>query len=158
MNKIILLAEDSEDDALAFKRTLSNCGIVNRVVEVRSGKETIAYLRGDGVYADRQEFPYPVVLCLDLLMAEGDGWDVLDWLRANPEKKTMLVIVLTGPAQRELLHRAYMSGANSFLLKPFTKGELGTLTEAWPKLWQYASEDPRAQQVAGKETQPEPRL
>lgn len=158
MNKIILLAEDSEDDALAFRRTLSNCRILNPVVEVRSGKEAIAYLRGDGAYADREEFPYPVVLCLDLLMADGDGWDVLDWLRANPGKKTMLVIILTGPAQRELLHRAYMSGANSFLLKPFTKGELDTLTEAWPNLWQYGSEDPRAQPVTGNEKQPEPRL
>lgn len=144
MNKVVLLAEDSEDDAIAFKRVLQQSGVTNPIVEVRSGTETIYYLKGIGPYEDRNMFPYPSMLFLDLLMTGGDGWEVLRWLQRHPEKKTMLVVVLTGAAQRDMLTQAYLAGANSFLLKPFTKPELDSLMEAWPQAWAYGPDDIRS--------------
>lgn len=144
MNKVVLLAEDSVDDAIAFKRVLQQSGVMNPIVEVRSGTETIYYLKGIGPYGDRNMFPYPSVLFLDLLMTNGDGWEVLRWLQRHPEKNTMLVVVLTGAAQRDMLTQAYLTGANSFLLKPFTKPELDSLIEAWPQAWAYGPDDIRS--------------
>ena len=144
MKKIILLAEDSPDDALAVRRVLQTSGIVNPVTEVRNAEETICYLEGNGVFADRELHPYPEVLFLDLLMPGGDGWEVLKWLKAHPANKTMLVVVLTGVAQRQLLRDAYLAGANSFLLKPLNKAELDSLVAGWPNAWMYAPNDPRA--------------
>ena len=144
MNKVLLLAEDSPDDAVAFKRVLHQAGVANPIVEVRSGTETIYYLKGIGPYADRNIYPYPAVLFLDLVMANGDGWDVLRWFHRHPEKKTMLIVVLTGAAQRDMLTQAYLAGANSFLLKPFTKPEMDSLIEAWPQVWAFRAENIRS--------------
>jgi CheY-like chemotaxis protein len=144
MKKVILLAEDSPDDALVFTHVLRSAGILNPVTEVRNGAETIAYIRGEGAFGDRELHPLPTVLFLDLLMPGGDGWDVLKWLRTHPTKSTMLVVVLTGVAQRQMLREAYLAGANSFLVKPFSKSELDSLVSAWPHLWMLAPSDPRA--------------
>ncbi|HZV37007.1 MAG TPA: response regulator, partial [Verrucomicrobiae bacterium] len=76
MSKLILLAEDSFDDALVFKRALRKAGILNRVEVVRDGFQAIAYIAGEGFYADRERFPEPGILFLDLVMPRADGWFV----------------------------------------------------------------------------------
>jgi CheY-like chemotaxis protein len=144
MNKSILLSEDLPDDARAFTRVLRSAGILNPITEVRTGAETISYLNGDGAFADREEHPFPVVLFLDLLMPNGDGWTVLRWLRAHPAKSRLLVIVLTGAPQRDSLNEAYLAGATSFLVKPFTKADLDGMVLTWPHVWKLAPNDPRA--------------
>ena len=149
MNKIILLAEDVPDDALACIRVLRSAGIVNPITEVRTGNETIAYLNAEGPFADRQAHPFPAVLFLDLLMPNGDGWTVLRWLKNNPAKSNLLVIVLTGIMQRHNLREAYLAGANSFLIKPFTREELESLITAWPKVWELTPDDLHALFPAG---------
>ena len=144
MNKTILLAEDSADDARAFTRVLRSAGILNPIIEVRTGAETISYLNGDGAFADRDENPFPAVLFLDLLMPNGDGWTVLKWLKAHSTKSRLLIIVLTGAPQRDSLNKAYLAGATSFLVKPFTKADLDGMVLTWPYVWKLAPNDPRA--------------
>jgi CheY-like chemotaxis protein len=158
VKKVILLAEDSADDAVAVKRVLESAGIVNPVTEVRNAEETICYLEGEGPFADRELHPYPEVLFLDLLMPGGDGWEVLKWLKAHPTKKTMLLVVLTGVAQRQRLRDAYLAGANSFLLKPLNKAELDGLIAAWPNVWMYPSNDPRTPASPPNGPNSEPRV
>lgn len=143
MNKVILLADDSEDDIIEFKRVLVQTKVLNPIAEVHTGAEVISYLKGEGAYGNRNTFPYPVIIFLDLLMPGDDGWEVLNWLKANPGKKTMLVVVLTGVGQRNKLREAYLSGANSFLMKPFNQDELETLIAAYPNLWMFPQGDPR---------------
>lgn len=143
MNKLILLAEDSVDDEIFFKRILQTSGIANPIVVVRTGDEVIAYLKAEVPFSDRQVYPFPRVLFLDLVMPGGDGWEVLKWIKAHPEIGKMLIIVLTGPSQRSRLREAYMHGANSFLLKPFDRAELDGLLEMWPDAWMLPSPNHR---------------
>lgn len=158
MKKVILLAEDSADDAVAIKRVLTNAGILNPVTVVQNGEKAICYLKGEGDFADREQHPHPEVLFLDLLMPGGDGWEVLKWLKAHPTKKTMLVVVLTGVAQRQMLREAYLAGANSFLLKPLNRPELDSLVAAWPQAWIFPPNDPRAPASPHNGPSPEPRV
>ena len=146
------------DDALAVRRVLESAGILNPVTEVRNAQETISYLGGEGAYADRELHPYPEVLFLDLLMPGGGGWEVLKWLRAHPAKKNLLVVVLTGVAQRQLLRDAYLAGANSFLLKPLNRAELDSLIGGWPHVWMFPPNDPRAPAPPPNGPSPEPRV
>ena len=143
MKKTILLAEDVRDDVVAFTRVLRSAGILNPIAEVCTGVETIAYLNGDPPFADPQKYPFPSVLFLDLLMPNGDGWEVLRWLKNNPAKSNVLVIVLTGVAQRHNLREAYLAGANSFLVKPFNATEMDSLVSTWPHVWELRPNDPR---------------
>ncbi|MDB6020493.1 MAG: putative response regulator, CheY [Pedosphaera sp.] len=135
MTSTILLAEDSTDDELFFKRILLSVGVLNALKVTRDGKETIAYLKGEGDFADRDLFPLPGVLFLDLKMAPVDGWEVLLWLKARPEFNKLLIVVLTNYDGTKELHKAYALGAHSFLIKPFKELDMKGLLEQFPGYW-----------------------
>jgi hypothetical protein len=54
---VILLVEDRGDDVLIFLRTFEHAGLKNRVIVCRDGEEAIRYLKGDGMFANRKEYP-----------------------------------------------------------------------------------------------------
>jgi CheY-like chemotaxis protein len=120
----ILLADDSPNDLMlmriAFKKAESNTPIQ----EVHNGEEAIAYLGGEGQYNDRNKFPLPVVLLLDLNMPMKNGFEVLQWLRTHSQLKRMSVIILTASMRMEDVERAFDLGAHAFLVKPPTVEQL----------------------------------
>src|SRR5437867_8698531 len=118
------MAEDSEDDELLFMDALKRSGLANSVIVVHDGDEAIAYLNGELRYADRDRFPLPAILLLDLAMPKVNGWQVLHWVRSRPEFNDLLVVVLTSSLRVEDLQRAYRMGANSYLGKPFSLNDL----------------------------------
>ena len=115
---VILIAEDREDDIVLIRRSLIGAHVSNPIQIVRNGEEVIAYLEGEGKFANRDEFPLPALLLLDLNMPRMDGFDVLRWIRQQPGLKALRVIVLTASAEMHVVNRAYELGANSFLVKP----------------------------------------
>ena len=135
MTGIILLAEDLQDDEVQFIRVLNAARVQNRVVSVRDGEEVLAYFKGQGAYADRDKFPIPAVLFLDLRMTRLDGREVLKWLKQNPVNK-MLIVVLTHLDDTRELNNAYALGAHSFLVKPFNREDLESLVSHFPGYWQ----------------------
>src|SRR5947209_2686469 len=141
MNKIILLAEDLPDDEIFFKRTLRSVGIRNHVKTVRNGNQAIAYLNGEGVYADRKLYPLPHALFLDLVMQPADGFVVLKWLRDQKSFKDLFIFVLSHYHESRLLRDAYALGSDSFLFKPFTKEDLESLMQHFPGWWTISGED-----------------
>jgi CheY-like chemotaxis protein len=133
--KPILLAEDVEDDALILKRVLKKAGVMNPVIVVRHGEEVIRYLQGDGSYSLRAKYPLPGVLLLDLKMPRRDGFEVLEWCRAQPHLKPMLIVVLTGLQEVGTMQRAYAMGADSFLVKPCNVEDMTNLTNTFVGYW-----------------------
>ena len=133
--KLILLVEDWEADALLFMETLRRSGLGNPLVVLHDGDETIHYLAGDGQYADRERFPMPSVLLLDLNLPKTRGWEVLQWIRSRREFTDLFVVVLTGSFRGGDLHRAYQLGANSFLGKPCNEEDLRKLANSFPDHW-----------------------
>jgi CheY-like chemotaxis protein len=109
---------------------------------VRDGNQAIAYLNGEGVYADRNLFPLPSALFLDLVMPRADGFQVLKWLKTQSAFDNMLVIVLTNYSEGRLLRDAYAMGADSFLFKPFTKADLESLMQHFPDGWTKSTTGP----------------
>jgi CheY-like chemotaxis protein len=92
---------------------------------VHDGEEAIAYLKGEGPFADRNKFPLPGVILLDLNMPMKNGFDVLDWLRSQRQAfKRISTIILTASMRAEDVERAFDLGANSYLVKPSTLEEL----------------------------------
>src|SRR5687768_16993926 len=96
----ILLAEDNENDALLMRHAFKKAGISNPLVRVRDGEEAIDYLAGHGVYADRRAYPFPALLLLDLKMPRRDGFEVLEWIKADPSLRRLPVTVLTSSDQQ----------------------------------------------------------
>ena len=128
----ILLADDSEDDEILLKRVLRLSGLANPVILVHDGEEAIAYLKGDGPYGDREKHPLPKVLMLDLKMPKKNGFEVLQWVKAQPALKDILVVVLTSSDRTEDVERSYQMGANSFLSKPCRVEDVRNLAKGFP--------------------------
>jgi len=55
---------------------------------------------------------------LDLNMPRKNGFEVLAWLRDQPELKRLHVYVLSASSQEEDIRRCYNLGANAYLVKP----------------------------------------
>ncbi len=115
---LILIAEDLEDDIVLIRRALQRADVQNPVQIVRNGDQVIAYLSGEGKFANREEYPLPSLLLLDLKMPRMDGFEVLRWIRKQPGLRALRVIVLTSSEDIRDVNEAYELGANSFLVKP----------------------------------------
>ena len=114
----ILLAEDDENDVLLIRQAFKEARIENPLFVVENGDEVIDYFRGVGKFANRAEYPLPSLLLLDLKMPKTNGYEALQWIRANPEFQRLRIIVLTTSPNIREVNRAYQLGANSFLVKP----------------------------------------
>ena len=131
----VLYVEDSADDFVLLKLASRKCGTPFSLQRARDGDEAIAYLSGTGVYADRDEHPFPDLVLLDLKMPGLDGFEVLQWIRANPDTKSVPVVVLAGSAFRADVRRALELGANSYATKPATFNELEVLVDQIADVW-----------------------
>jgi len=141
VSKVILLAEDDLDDAEQTRIALRSAGILNRVNLVADGDEAIAYLKGEGRFSDRQKFPFPDVLLLDLKMPRVDGFRVLSWLNFQMTGQKPLVIVLSGQIDLHYIQRAYDEfGAHSFLIKPLLLSDIQNLAKVHAGFWEMSPE------------------
>jgi two-component system response regulator len=131
----ILVAEDEEPDAERLEQAFRKAGVINPFVHVTDGSEAIRYLEGAGPYADRRKCPVPIALILDLKMPGINGFEVLQWCRAQPQFRELLVVVLSGHHELRELTKAYQLGANTFLPKPASDADIQHLVWAFPNAW-----------------------
>jgi CheY-like chemotaxis protein len=134
-NRALLLVEDNEDDVFLMRRALKGARVVNPLHVVEDGQEAVNYLAGTGKYADRESYPLPAVVFLDLKLPYLSGHDVLAWIRRQKEFESMVVIVLTSSNEASDLSRCYALGANSYLVKPPTPDQLEDLAKAFKWYW-----------------------
>jgi CheY-like chemotaxis protein len=114
----ILLVEDNKDDVMLLQRTFWQAHLANPLKIVSNGADAINYLQGAGPYADRNIYPLPSLLLLDLHMPVVDGFDVLQWLRSSRSRlDSILTVVLISSAEEPDLQRALKLGADSYLVK-----------------------------------------
>jgi CheY-like chemotaxis protein len=100
-----------------MRKAFQKASLTNPIHIVRDGEEAIAYLIGEGKYANRDEFPLPVLVLLDLKLPRRDGFEVLSWIRRQPGLRSLPVVVLTSSNEMRDVNRAYQLGANSFFVK-----------------------------------------
>lgn len=134
-NRVILLAEDDEDEVFLFKRSIKKTGLVVDLRIVRDGEEALAYLKAEGPYADRRQFPFPAFLLLDLCMPRMNGLEVLAAIREDPKLTRLTVVVFTVSEHHEDICRASDLHVNSYLLKPSDLSRLDEMVLELDKYW-----------------------
>jgi len=132
---VILLVEDRGNEIILIRKALEKGDIFNPLQVVRDGPEALAYLSGEGRYGNRDEFPLPALVLLDLKMPGMDGFEVLSWIRQQPGLRALRVIVLTSSEAPRDVNEAYRLGANSFLVKPMDFKEFVATTTLIKDYW-----------------------
>jgi CheY-like chemotaxis protein len=138
----ILLVEDSDDDQILMRRAFTQANLANPIHGVSDGDEAVAYLSGEGKYADRETYPLPILILLDLKLPKRSGDEVLQWLRAQPGLKRVPVAILTSSNEAVDINRAYDLGANAYLVKPVGFESLVELVKSLNLFWLILNEGP----------------
>ena len=142
----ILIVENNSDDLFFLKRALRNAGITDTLYSVSDGRSAISYLEGTNDYADRQRWPLPWLIFLDLKLPYKSGIEVLEFIRSRPELQPINVVVVTSSEDDKDMRRTTELGVNAYLLKPPTPYVLQKLF-ASPQL---AAHSPSAAQKPAK--------
>jgi CheY-like chemotaxis protein len=107
-----------------------------------SGQEAIDYLAGSGKFADREQFPLPCLVLLDLKLPLRTGLEVLEWIRQHPSLPRLVVIVLSSSINAVDVRKAYELGANAFLVKPSDAMVLVDMCQAVKHFWLIHNQPP----------------
>jgi CheY-like chemotaxis protein len=144
---VILLVEDREDDILLIRKAFERGAINNPLQVVRDGEEAIHYLAGEGRYSNREEYPLPDLILLDLKLPKVDGFELVRWIRRQPGFGFIPVVVLTSSDAIRDVNRAYALGANSFMVKPMDFENFIETAKVLRAYWLKANRQPEANRV-----------
>jgi CheY-like chemotaxis protein len=142
----ILMADDDEDDRLLARDALTESRVLNDFHCVADGIELMKYLRREGLYRDDELYPTPSLILLDLNMPRLDGRGALTQIKADPNLRSIPVIVLTTSKAEEDMLRAYDLGAASYITKPVTFEKLVELMRSLGRYWVEFVELPNRRQ------------
>lgn len=138
----ILYAEADENDAFLIQRAFRRQDVRNPLVVVPDGKAAIEYLAGTGPYANREEQPLPGLILLDLKLPRKSGLEVLEWIRSQPGISLLPVVMLTSSDLESDIHRAYLLGANGYLVKANQPEEISAMAKAIKDYWLLVNRNP----------------
>ena len=109
---------------------------MNSLIQVaRDGQEALDYLTGEGQFANREKYPLPSLVLLDLKLPRVMGLEVLRRLDQRRNFRRLIVIVLTSSQQPEDIDTAYDLGAKAYLVKPSGLDQLEPMAQAIKDFW-----------------------
>ena len=128
----ILLVEDNPGDVRLTIEALRESKVANNLNVARDGVEALAYLRREGAYADAVR---PDLILLDLNMPRKDGREVLAEIKAEPNLRTIPVVVLTTSRAEQDVLRSYELQANCYITKPVDLEQFITVVKSIENFW-----------------------
>ncbi len=139
-----LLVEDDQNDVFLLQQQFREAPASLRLLHVSDGVEAMRYLEGQGDYADRDKFPLPDVILLDLKMPRFSGFDFLQWLhtKSSDDLHLIPVVVMSSSALPEDITRAYALGVNSYMVKPVKWNQFAERVKALGIYWSEHVETP----------------
>lgn len=114
----ILLVEDNRMDVELTLDAFREVRLKNTIQVASNGQEALDYVFGRGKYADRNAYPMPNLILLDLKLPGIDGFEVLRQIKGTPFLKRLPVVILTSSKEEGDRALSYDIGANSYLVKP----------------------------------------
>lgn len=144
----VLLVEDDENDVILVTHTFKKAQINNPLQIVNDGAEAVEYLKGDGKYEDRERWPLPELIVMDIKMPRLTGFEVLEWVKGNggPLRRIPIVIV-SGSDNPDDINRAYELGANAYMVKPMDSRGVEHLFQSITHYWGLECAKPELETV-----------
>ncbi len=131
----ILLVEDDLDDIEFTIRAFRRKNIRNRIRTVGDGEQALDYIFSRSAFADREKYPKPGLVILDLKLPKIDGVEVLRVVKNHPRLRTIPIIMLTTSRSPEDVRKCYQLGVNSYVVKPLDFEEFSDLIELIARYW-----------------------
>jgi CheY-like chemotaxis protein len=113
----VLVADDSATDVELTTRALEIGGVGRNIVWVQDGEAALDYVFRTGAYEQRAG-GLPHLMLLDLHMPKIDGLDVLARIKADPQTRSIPVVIMSSSDQESDMVRSYEHHANSYIVKP----------------------------------------
>ena len=140
--KTILHVEDDPNDVLLVARAFRKTQAEISVQVVNDGEQAVNYLSGAHAFSQREQFPLPSLVLLDLKLPRKSGIEVLAWIRSQPGLRRIPVVMLTSSKQPVDINRAYDLGVNAYLVKPVNFDALVEMLKVLDAFWFRANEHP----------------
>lgn len=138
----ILIAEDDADDRLLLKEAFEENRLANGIYFVNDGEKLIEYLYQRGEFKNA---PKPGLVLLDLNMPKKDGREALKEIKADPNLRSIPIVIMTTSKADEDIIRSYDLGVNSFITKPVSFESfvrvVKTVAEYWFQIVQLPPEN-----------------
>ena len=138
----ILLVEDNEDDVFITKKAFKEITVKNNLYVVRDGEEALDFVFHRGDYEDKQKYPTPDLILLDINMPKMDGFQVLETLKKDLEYMMIPVIMLTSSKNEDDITRSYRNHAASYIHKPIDYDEFVKVVNGFCLYWHNINEFP----------------
>jgi chemotaxis family two-component system response regulator Rcp1 len=137
---ILLLVEDSEQDALLIKEALHDQGFLNKIYHVQNGAKAISFLLKESPYENVEE---PNLILMDINMPIMDGHEALKKIKALDKFKHIPIIMLTTSSRKEDILKAYKGQSSSYIVKPDDIFELDAISETLKNYWKNTVKLPK---------------
>lgn len=131
----VLIVEAEVSVAALIRAVVLRHGHGCSATVVYDGAEAIAYFGGEGRFADREIYPLPDLVILDLGLPGIDGYEVLAWMDGRPECADSPVVVVSAAAEQEAARRAYDLGARGFVPRSADPSRLAAVVRATLLRW-----------------------
>jgi len=115
MSKRILVVEDQEDNRRILRDLLASIGY--ETVEAENGEDGIA-----AAAAER-----PDLILMDIQLPFLDGYEATRRIKADPELRTIPIIVVTSYALSGDEEKARAAGCDAYITKPYSPRQLLTI-------------------------------
>jgi CheY-like chemotaxis protein len=133
---VILLVEDNSFDVQLIRSALGRTPGEINLIRVDDGDKAVDYLSGAAPFDDREKYPVPVTMVLDIKLPKRSGFEVLQWLRSQEgPMKRLPTLVLTSSKHQMDVNQAFERGANAYMTKPDNIKELTNLLGELKSFW-----------------------
>lgn len=132
---VILIADDDPEDRLLMTDAFEQAEFTSKIYSVTDGVELLDYLNGKKNYKDRDEYPLPHLILLDLHMPRMDGYEALKNIRENSLFDYIHFLILTTSSSREDVLESYKLKADRFLTKPSNQSGIKKIIREMERFW-----------------------
>ena len=139
----ILIVEDDPNDAFFIKKAFELSGVKHTPHICANITDAKRYLEGAGEFADRDRFPFPSMMMVDIKMPGGTGLDLLAWVREHPDARIIPTIMMSSASRPEDVKAAYCLGAHAYMCKPTDPDRFREVFGALLRFWSFC-EVPKA--------------
>lgn len=128
----ILLVEDDLGNIRLTEEAFKEGTVSHNLRSVTDGVMAMQYLTKEGEY---QEMPKPDLVLLDLNLPKMDGKEVLQFIKEDPNLKTIPVIILSSSNSENDIRKVYELHANCYITKPIDFDSFIDVVKIIEKFW-----------------------